>query len=118
MSSTKYPESRNSHQGAVLLSTFPSEEIAIEVVKRLLAEKLCACANILKVNSLYTWKGKIQNDQEFLCIFKTTIHNSARLRQEIIKLHPYEVPEIVELEMKSVARDYLRWMAEVTLPPS
>jgi periplasmic divalent cation tolerance protein len=104
--------------GSVLLSTFPSEDIATEIVKKLLEEKLCACANILRVDSLYTWKGKIEDGKEFLCIFKTTTHNSARLGQEIIRLHPYEVPEIVELEMKSVTSDYLKWMEEVTLPPS
>jgi periplasmic divalent cation tolerance protein len=103
---------------SILLSTFPSEDIATEVVKKLLEEKLCACANILKVNSLYTWKEKIEDGKEFLCIFKTTTHNSARLAQEIIRLHPYDVPEIVELEMKSVTGGYLKWMKEVTLPPS
>jgi periplasmic divalent cation tolerance protein len=102
--------------GSILLSTFPSEDIATKVVKKLLKEKLCACANILKVNSLYTWKGKIEDGKEFLCIFKTTTHNSARLAQEIIRLHPYDVPEIVELDMKSVTGGYLEWMNGVTLP--
>jgi periplasmic divalent cation tolerance protein len=53
-----------------------------------------------------------------LCIFKTTTHNSARLVQEITRLHPYDVPEIVELDMKSVTGGYLKWMNEVTLPQS
>jgi periplasmic divalent cation tolerance protein len=108
----------NKNIGSLLLSTFPSEAIAIEVVKKLLGKKLCACANIVKVHSLYTWQGKIEDSKEFLCIFKTTTHNSSRLAQEIITLHPYQVPEIVELEMKSINGDYLKWMENVTLAPN
>ncbi|HEY7107932.1 MAG TPA: divalent-cation tolerance protein CutA [Nitrososphaeraceae archaeon] len=104
--------------GTILLSTFPCEDIATEVVKKLLEKKLCACANMLKVNSLYTWKGKIEVNKEFLCIFKTTTYNLPKLAKEIIRLHPYETPEIVELEMKSVNSDYLRWMEKVTLSSS
>ena len=29
-------------------------------------------------------------------------------------MHPYEVPEIVELKMNDVSKSYMSWMMEVT----
>ena len=101
--------------GVMVLSTFPSEELAKKVAQGLLERKLCACVNIMKVSSMYSWKGKIEDEQEFLCIFKTTSIKLRQLKEEIGKVHPYEVPEIVELEMKSASSNYLSWLVEATL---
>ncbi len=105
-------------KGTIVLSTFPSKENATKVARKLLERKLCACVNIMNVNSVYTWKGRVQNGREFLCLFKTTTPNLANLKREIISLHPYEVPEVVELKMQSISSDYLEWMESVTLPLS
>jgi periplasmic divalent cation tolerance protein len=98
-----------------VLSTFPSEELAKKVAQGLLERKLCACVNIMKVSSMFSWKGKIEDEQEFLCIFKTTSIKLRQLKEEIGKVHPYEVPEIVELEMKSASSNYLSWLVDATL---
>ena len=101
--------------GVIVLSTFPSEELAKKVAQGLLERKLCACVNIMKVSSMYSWKGKIEDEQEFLCIFKTTSIKLRQLKEEIGKIHPYEVPEIVELEMKSASSNYLSWLVDATV---
>ena len=101
--------------GVIVLSTFPSEELAKKVAQGLLERKLCACVNIMKVSSMYSWKGKIEDEQEFLCIFKTTSIKLRQLKEEIGKVHPYEVPEIVELEMKSASSNYLSWLVDATV---
>ncbi len=101
--------------GVIVLSTFPSEELAKKVAQGLLERKLCACVNIMKVSSMYSWKGKIEDEQEFLCIFKTTSIKLRKLKEEIGKVHPYEVPEIVELEMKSASSNYLSWLVDATV---
>ena len=98
-----------------MLSTFPSEEVAKKVAQGLLERKLCACVNIMKVSSMYSWKGKIEDEQEFLCIFKTTSIKFRQLKEEIGKVHPYEIPEIIELEMKSASKNYLSWLVDATL---
>lgn len=97
------------------MSTFPTEEslrrIALEVVAN---RKICACVNHVKIKSLYTWQGKIEECEEFLTIFKTTKQHSEELKEEIKSRHPYEVPEIVELTMDDVSDAYLKWMIHST----
>ncbi len=70
--------------------------------------------NISKISSIYSWKGKIEDTSEFLVIFKTTQKNKNLLKKEIKKLHPYDVPEIVEIDIQSVNQPYLKWLIEST----
>jgi periplasmic divalent cation tolerance protein len=77
--------------------------------------KLAACVNYVKINSVYTWKGKIEDAKEFLALFKTTMKSKQKLKEEIARSHPYQVPEIVELKMDDVSLPYLKWLEESTL---
>jgi periplasmic divalent cation tolerance protein len=101
-------------KGTIILSTFPSEESVAEVANKVIRGKLCACANFATVRSIYSWQGKIEDQQEFVALFKTTTKSAKRLKAEIARLHPYEVPEIVELRMQYVSKPYLSWLEEST----
>ncbi|HEU0145230.1 MAG TPA: divalent cation tolerance protein CutA, partial [Nitrososphaera sp.] len=57
------------------------------------------------------WNGQIEDQHEFLALFKATSKSAKKLKAEIIRLHPYEVPEIVELKMSNVSKPYLAWLA-------
>ena len=98
--------------GVIILSTFPSEEAAADVAKRVVSAKLCACVNFTRVRSIYSWKGKLEDQQEFIALFKTTAKSAKKLKAEIAKLHPYEVPEIVDLKMVDVSKPYLSWLTK------
>jgi periplasmic divalent cation tolerance protein len=74
----------------------------------MISRKLCACVNIIKINSFYYWQEKIEYDNEYLCFFKTV--SSAKLKKELKKIHPYEVPEIVEVKIDSIDKEYLGWL--------
>ena len=95
-------------KGSIIISTFESRMSANKIAKDMISRKLCACVNIIKINSFYYWDNKIQYDNEYLCLFKT--NSSAKLRKELKKIHPYKVPEIVEIKMDSIDNDYLRWL--------
>ena len=95
-------------KGSIIISTFQSRESANRIAKDMIARKLCACVNIIKINSFYYWNNKIQYDNEYLCLFKTI--SSSKLSKEIKKIHPYEVPEIVELKMNGIDKNYLGWL--------
>ena len=96
--------------GVIILSTFPSEEAAADVAKRVVSAKLCACVNFTHIRSVYSWKGKLEDQQEYVALFKTTAKSAKKLKAEIARLHPYEVPEIVELKMADVSKPYLSWL--------
>lgn len=97
-------------QGVIILSTFPSEESAAEVAEKVVRDKLCACVNFTKIRSIYSWKGRLEDQEEFIALFKTTARSAKKLKAEIARLHPYEVPEIVELKMSDVSKSYLSWL--------
>ncbi|HJU33697.1 MAG TPA: divalent-cation tolerance protein CutA [Nitrososphaera sp.] len=97
--------------GVVILSTFPNEELAAEVAKHVVSAKLCACVNFTRVRSIYSWNGKVEDQHEFVALFKATSKSVRKLKAEIVRLHPYEVPEVVELKMSNVSKPYLSWLA-------
>jgi periplasmic divalent cation tolerance protein len=97
--------------GVLIISTYPDEESVVKVARMLVAnKKLCACVNFAKVRSLYSWKNKLEDQEEFIALFKTTNLAVNKLKFEINNSHPYEVPEIIELKMNDVSTAYLSWM--------
>lgn len=96
--------------GVIILSTFPSEELAAEVANQVVRAKLCACVNFTKIRSIYSWHGKVEDQHEFIVLFKATSKSAKKLKAEIVRFHPYEVPEIVELKMSNVSKPYLSWL--------
>jgi periplasmic divalent cation tolerance protein len=101
-------------RGTIILSTFPSEESVADIARRVVTGGLCACVNFTQIRSIYSWSGKMEDQKEFIALFKTTAKSAKRLKAEIARLHPYKVPEIVELKMKDVSMPYLSWLAEST----
>lgn len=94
-------------------STFPDSETARQVAGTLIGETFAACANIISgVESIYFWKGKIENGSEALVIFKLTLSRYGEFEARLRKLHPYEVPEIIRVEIAEGNRDYLNWVDE------
>jgi len=95
----------------VVLSTFPSSEKAAEIARTLVEERLCACVNLVPaVRSIYRWDGKIHDDAEVLAIVKTTAERVEALRDRLIALHPYDVPEAIVLPVTGGHAPYLAWV--------
>src|SRR5438046_4953351 len=91
------------------LSTFPDAETARRISNELVAQKFVACANILpSVESIYTWKGKIEKADETLVFFKLSEDRQTAFQEKLQSLHPYDVPEIIFLPISSCLPHYLR----------
>ena len=99
----------------IILSTYPNKKSLNTIALQLVKIKLAACVNILKITSIYTWKGKVENTSEYLAFFKTTQKNKKKLKEKIKATHPYEVPEIAEINVNSINKSYLKWLVESTL---
>lgn len=99
---------------AIIISTYPDKRSVSRIANRLVKERLAACVNITRISSVYSWQGKIENANEFLAVFKTTQKSKARLKGEIKRSHPYDVPEIAELAMTDINRPYLAWLIQST----
>lgn len=98
----------------IIMSTFPDQKTVKKIAKELVKKRLTACVNISKIFSIYSWKGKIEDTSEFLAIFKTTQKNKNSLKKAIKKMHPYDVPEIAEIDIRTVNQPYLKWLIEST----
>lgn len=97
----------------LIFSTFADEGSASPVIRSLLDEGLIACASIVPgVRSIYRWKGKVEESAEVQVIFKTPAENASRCMARLAELHPYQVPEIVEVEPSSVGASYAIWIRE------
>jgi len=95
----------------VVLSTFPSSEKAAELARQLVDERLCACVNLVPaVRSIYRWQGQVHDDAEVLAIVKTTTERVDALRERLIALHPYELPEAIVLPVAGGHAPYLAWV--------
>ena len=99
----------------MIISTFPDKKSISKIANHVVKKKFAACVNITKISSVYSWKGKVENQSEYLALFKTTKKNQANLKNEIKKLHPYDVPEIAEIDITSINKPYLKWVVESTL---
>jgi len=99
----------------VVLCTAPEEQ-AERIAESLLEAKLAACVNLTgKIKSKYWWEGKIQTDEEVLLIIKTRQELVEKLTAKIKEVHPYQVPEIISLEIKEGNSDYLDWILASTI---
>lgn len=75
--------------------------------------RLAACVNIVpRVDSIYRWEGKVAEDGEQLLIIKTTDERIASLREEIVRRHPYSVPEFVVIPIAETSDAYGAWLLE------
>ena len=99
---------------AIIVSTYPNKKSIIKISNELIKTKIVACVNISKISSIYAWHGKIENTSEYLALFKTTHKNKKILKEKIKSTHPYDVPEIAEVDVTSINKSYLDWLIEST----
>lgn len=99
----------------IIQSTTANEDEAKKLAKHLVEKKLIACCTIIpKVTSIYTWEGEITEGNEALMIMKTKTGLYSRVEEEIKKLHGYEIPEILCLNINTGSKEYLNWIDEQT----
>lgn len=92
-------------------TTTSTKENAIKIAKRLIENKLAACANIVpNVASVYRWDGKICEEQEFLLNIKTREKLFEKVKDAIISIHEYELPEIIAVKIENGSDAYLKWV--------
>jgi periplasmic divalent cation tolerance protein len=101
----------------LVLCTCPDEPAADRIAGALVEERLAACVNRLAgVVSTYRWKGEVRRDNESLLLIKTTVERFAALRERIVALHPYELPEVIAVDVVRGLPSYLDWIAAETRP--
>jgi len=95
----------------IVLSTAGSEEEAQKIARHLVENRLAACVNIVpRIESIYRWDGKIETSRECLMVIKTVSGNFAAVRDAILELHSYDLPECVSIAVDDGSAAYLEWV--------
>jgi periplasmic divalent cation tolerance protein len=98
----------------VVLVTCGSMKEARRIARAVVGKTLAACVNIGTgpVESVYWWKGRVETAKEFLLVMKTTVSRLGDLEKEVKRLHSYDVPEFVVLEVAAGSKEYLKWVEQ------
>ena len=86
---------------------------AKKISKALLEKRLVACTNIHPIGSMYWWENKIQEDNEVVLLAKTGEKNYEKVKEEVQKLHSYEIPCILRIKAEA-NKEYNKWIEEET----
>ena len=101
----------------LVLTNMPDRDSAESLARTLVEKKLAACVNLLApCRSVYRWKDEVQNDEEHPMLIKTTHERYTALEAAIRAGHPYELPEIIAVQLAAGLPAYLDWVAAETLP--
>ena len=98
-----------------VITTLDNRDALEKIGRFLLEKKLVACIQIVgPVRSVYWWKGRIEEAEEWMGIMKTRRELYPVVEREIKAVHPYEVPQIEAVEAAGVFGAYGRWLEDVT----
>jgi periplasmic divalent cation tolerance protein len=105
-------------EARVVLVTCGSFPQARKIAKAVLEKKLAACVNLISapVESVYRWKGRVERAKEVLLIIKSTSRRMKELEEVIARLHSYDLPEFLVIEIKGGSKKYLKWLGDATSP--
>ena len=94
----------------VVHTTTDSEELARNLANAAVQQSLAACVQIVPIESIYRWEGKLESAREFRCEMKTRADCVSQLKELIREIHTYDVPEIIEIALHDLSPEYKSWL--------
>ena len=95
----------------VFFTTVPDGRTGRRMARELVRKRLAACVNVIdKAVSFYRWKGRIESSAESVLIIKTVRAKSGPIDTYLKAEHPYQLPELIGLPVRSGSRGYLQWV--------
>ena len=92
-------------------TTTPSEDEAVGLARAAVQRRHAACAQVSgPIVSIYRWEGRVETNEEWRCVFKTSAAAHPQLTSYLRDAHSYDVPEIVSAGIDDGDADYLRWI--------
>jgi periplasmic divalent cation tolerance protein len=95
----------------VVYVTTPNSETSKLIAQGLVSSGLAACVNILPgVTSVYRWQGAVNSDTEELLFIKSTAQHLPALTQAVLRMHPYDTPEVLAVPAVGGSAAYIQWL--------
>jgi len=96
-----------------VVCTAGTAEEAERIARAVVEQRLAACAQIIApVQSIYWWRGAVEQSTEWMCVMKTKGEKFEEVRRVIRALHTYETPEIIATPIIRGDEAYLGWIEE------
>lgn len=97
----------------IIYVLFPTAGEAHDACRKLLEERLIACANRMAPGiSHYEWQGEMQSSEEHPVIIKTTTTLADEVIARIAKLHSYDVPAILQWPVAKAHPAFADWVGQ------
>jgi len=94
----------------LIMTTSDNDKVIKNIKETLINKKYAACIQTVDIKSSYTWKGKVNNDDEKLLLIKTKRNEFENVKSSILSLHNYEVPEIIMVNIEDGNEEYFKWI--------
>jgi periplasmic divalent cation tolerance protein len=92
------------------------DDAAGRLASMLVEEGLAACVNLLRgARSIYRWQDRVETATETLMVIKTTAAVYPALERRLAAEHPYDVPEILALQVADGLPAYREWIGSCTV---
>jgi periplasmic divalent cation tolerance protein len=98
----------------VVLTSCGTRDKASAIARALVERRLAACVQMVPIESVYTWQGRVEEAAEILLLVKIKQADYPEVEQAIRALHDYATPEIVALPIEQGFAGYLDWVDAVT----
>ena len=99
----------------IVLCTCPDDAVAADLSRQLVEAGLAACINRFPgLTSVYRWEGQMKEGTEVQLVIKTSAERVDQLTEELARLHPYELPEIIAVPITAGHQPYLDWIRDST----
>ncbi len=96
---------------SLIYITHANESDATILANSLVEQKFVACSNIFPITSAYWWNEAVQNEKEWVSIVKTIPENWEAVKSQVAKIHPYEVPCILKIDVEA-NEAYEQWIKD------
>ena len=95
---------------SIVYITAGNLEEARKIACILIEEQLAACANIFPIHSIFRWKDKIDESEEYGMIIKTRSDKVKQIENRVKEIHSYEIPCVVSFKLDGGSQDFLMWI--------
>jgi periplasmic divalent cation tolerance protein len=103
---------------ATVVTSVGTEQEAVHIGEELVEGRLATCVNIVPcARTIYRWKGgRVCDDTEYLLFIKTPQSRAALVQDAIMRLHSYELPEVLSVVNSHVEETTRRWVVDMVQP--
>lgn len=101
-------------QPVEVVITAPDGEWLRELARELVHEQLAASAHLSPFDTIYRWRGEVEEKTETRAVLYTHASLVDRIVEWVHLRHPYEVPHVTATPIVAGNPDYLRWIEDET----